>query len=223
MRPSAELEEEDEMNADRITFELLADALEYPNGGSGAAAREAAHRLSECCPELAAPLAELAGWLAEHGPEEAEERYTLLFDLSPVCTLHAGYHVFGEAYQRGELLAGLVGELREAGVDPGTELPDYFPTLLRLLPRLSEESRQELCADLLLPALARMEKPLANTPHSWGRVVAALAPLLRPLCGDLPVAEIPDFEQALCPPGCGAANRPDPLRSMPTVAGGARC
>ena len=95
------------MAIDRETLDQLAACLDYPCPETPALARRAAERLAGDHVAVARALWELAVWLETAPAGEAEERYTALFDLQPVCTLHAGYQVFGDTYQRGELLAGL--------------------------------------------------------------------------------------------------------------------
>src|ERR1035437_11124036 len=97
---------------DAALLEAVPAALEYP--GPGKAERPGtAGALTGAPPALASALHALSAYLAAASAGEAEERYTALFDLNPVCTLHAGYHLFGEDYKRGELLAGLAAELRD--------------------------------------------------------------------------------------------------------------
>jgi nitrate reductase delta subunit len=162
-------------------LELVASSLEYPNDRSIPLAREAAERAAPSSPELARAFERLAEWLQALPAGEAEERYTALFDLSPVCTLHAGYHLFGETYQRGALLAGLAAELRKAEVEERGELSDFIPTLLRLLPRQSEEDRATLVDYILLPALLRMDTALKESTSPWAGVLRALPKMLAPL------------------------------------------
>lgn len=133
----------------------------------------------------------LAEYLERVGRAKAEERYTGLFDLSPVCTLHVGYHLFGDAYGRGELLAGLVGELRGVGVPLGDDIPDFLPLLLRLVGRVqSDENRAIFLEDVLLPGLEKMIEALGDTGDPWGELVRALPELLRELHGEIPTKEV---------------------------------
>jgi nitrate reductase molybdenum cofactor assembly chaperone NarJ/NarW len=149
-------------SADLVLLDALAFLLEYPSADSAAEARRAADRASHREPAVAGILERLADFI-EGDPRRAEERYTRLFDLSPACPLYAGYHLFGEDYSRGALLAGLQGELRRVDVDPGTELPDYLPTLLRLLGRLEDaDERDLLVTSLILPSLEKMISGLAQ-------------------------------------------------------------
>jgi nitrate reductase molybdenum cofactor assembly chaperone len=134
---------------------------------------------------LGAAAAALAEDLDMRGAEWAAERYTVLFDMSPVCTLAVGYHVFGETYARGELLAGLTGELREHGVSCGDELPDHLPVLLQLLGSMPHaEDRRLLLSVVLLPGLEKMLQELESASDPWSGVVRMLPDLLRELFPD---------------------------------------
>lgn len=208
-------------------LELVASSLEYPSDQSVSLAAEAAKRAEVSGPALARALARLAEWLQAAPPGEAEERYTALFDLSPVCTLHAGYHVFGETYQRGVLLAGLSAELRTAEVAERSELSDFIPTLLRLLPRQRAEERATLVDYVLLPALVRMREALDGSTSPWADVLRALPDLLVPLGSGEDVASrilasAPDglrlYTEAADQPERGDSHRPP--RDVPVAAVG---
>lgn len=164
------------MSADLL--ETVAASLEHPGPGKA----ETPGTAPGCVPPaLASALRELGAYLSAAPPGEAQERYAALFDLNPVCTLHAGYHLFGEDYKRGELLSGLAAELRRAEIPNGTELPDFFPTLLRLAARSDVEARSTLVDYLLLPALVKMTAALAESKSPWAAVVRALPSALAPL------------------------------------------
>lgn len=160
--------------ADAAVLETLAEALLYPSADQACRLRTAAHRLPDGHPAHEA-LTGLAEYLQSAPVGEPEERYTALFDLNPVATLHVGYHLFGDSYERGELLAGLSAEERRAGVEAGGELADFLPTVLRLLSRLEdEEARVVLIEIALLPALARINQALAESDAPWVRILRVL-------------------------------------------------
>lgn len=163
------------MGLDRNTLDLLADCLEYPRPDTAVRARQAAAAAASFRPGLAGPLWGLAVFLERTPLGEQEERYTALFDMNPLCTLHVGYHLFGDTYPRGEFLAGLGAELRRAGVSTNGDLPDFLPTVLRLLDRLDDpEGRRALQEAALLPALGRMSAALGESKDSWSQVLRAL-------------------------------------------------
>ncbi len=167
------------MPIDRESLTMLGGVLEYPGRGTAGLARQAADRLAGDHIALARALWDLAVWLETTTGGEAEERYTGLFDLNPVCTLHVGYQLFGETYQRGEFLAHLSRELRERGLDPGQELPDHLPNLLRLLAGVDEENATTLLEAALVPALQKMAEALADSQDCWSAILKALPGCLR--------------------------------------------
>ncbi len=157
-------------------LEDLAACLSYPSDGQADAARRAARAVSPESPVLGRALASLADFLDATPRWEAEELYTRLFDLDARVSLHVGWHLFGENYERGALLVGLAGELEAAGVDPGTELPDHLTVVLRLLARLPEgEGRQLLVEAIVAPALEAMRREVARSDAPWAAVLSALA------------------------------------------------
>jgi nitrate reductase assembly molybdenum cofactor insertion protein NarJ len=89
--------------------------------------------------------------------DEVQEIFTRSFDVQSITTLGVGYVMFGDDYKRGEMLVNLNRELRDAGIDPGTELPDHLPNVLRLIARWEDrELAAEFVEEILHPALERM-------------------------------------------------------------------
>lgn len=171
---------------DRALLEDVATCLEYPGEGYEEKKETARrHRGLDATPArraLGRALSGLALHMSEAGKSSSEEAYTRMFDLSPVCTLHLGYQLFGDSYERGELLARLVPEIRDAGIELEGELPDFLPVLLRLLARLGEEhdeDREALVEHLCLPALEKMTRALAESVDPWSAVIRSLPDLLR--------------------------------------------
>jgi len=89
--------------------------------------------------------------------DEVQEIFTRSFDVQAITTLGVGYVMFGDDYKRGEMLVNLNRELRDVGIDCGTELPDHLPTVLRLIARWEDrELVREFVEEILHPALERM-------------------------------------------------------------------
>lgn len=177
---------------DRPSLDLVALSLEYPDAFVRSVLGRARPDGSALGGELGGALSVLLSYLRLAPGHEPEERYTTLFDLSPVCTLHVGYHLFGDAYQRGALLAGLAAEMRRAEVPQKEgELPDFLPSLLRLVARTADAQDRARLVDLVLrPGLSRMAAALAESEAPWAGVVRALPAALAPLGAGLPEPEI---------------------------------
>jgi len=176
---------------DRELLEAVATCLEYPGAdfeGKATPARQPRPDASEAMARLGEAMKDLAAYLEREGEAVAEERYTQLFDLSPVCSLHLGYHLFGDAYERGELLAGLVRELTAARLDFAHELPDFLPTVLRLLPRMhDEQDRKLLVAFIIVPGLDKIVTALEDATDPWTSVLITLRAVILEL---VPVGKI---------------------------------
>ncbi|AFV76089.1 hypothetical protein YIM1640_14560 [Thermus oshimai] len=146
-------------------LEALALALDYPIPGR----LETLWRLWIECPR-GQPKKKLEQFLKEVEKlslGEWEELYTRTLDLTPTTAPYVGFAVYGESYQRGELLAALVRAFAEEGVDPGSELPDHLANVLRYLARAKRPLPELL--EILPKALAEMHKTLktldAKSPY----------------------------------------------------------
>ncbi len=179
--------------ATKTTNQWLVDlgaALEYPSVDTQQRCRLAAEALVGEHDELAETLTTLADWLSNAARGESEEWYSRLFDLSPVCTLNIGYHLFGEQYERGAFLAGLVSEHRDAGLEPPADLPDHLPAVLRLLHHLgSAEDAEILVSHAVLPALDRMLSDLKESEAPWIAVLKAIPATLESAFDTVGIAE----------------------------------
>ncbi len=161
---------------DTVTLDAIADCLRYPHSQSARQAQVAARGLAADHPQVAQAYRELADWIDNTHPDQVEEAYTVLFDLKPQCTLDLGHHVYGEAYQRGALLAGLVHELNHLGIDMRDELPDYLPTVLQMVGRLPDTEERQIFIDRILAvAIGRMKKVLGETKTPFAQALCALA------------------------------------------------
>ena len=121
---------------DRATLDARSPrCLEYPGRGI-AGARAASRRAHGRRPRRRWPRGALGpGRLAARPPRRRGRRSATraLFDLNPVCTLHVGYHVFGDTYPRGAFLVNLAARAARRRRRPRRRLPDHLPTVLRLL------------------------------------------------------------------------------------------
>lgn len=144
-------------------YSQLAASISYPLEGYVAAVEACDSDLKKEYPQAASYFAETARFVANADVTRLEEAYTATFDVNAVCHLDVGYQLFGEDYKRGALLVELSRVQREANSPVGTELADHLPSLLRLLPRMTNpEEREELARRLLLPAI---EKMIASFPE----------------------------------------------------------
>src|SRR5215469_15396248 len=120
-------------------FSLLAKLLRYPM-------EEYAHEAEECCafflddcPQVGTRLRDFLEQIRPLALEDVQVLYTATFDLNPVCSLELGWHLFGENYERGELMVKMRAELRRHSIEESGELPDHLTHALELLGRMEQE------------------------------------------------------------------------------------
>lgn len=168
-------------------YENLADLLDYPVADWQSRCDECKELLTAERESLVRQFSLFASETQRLSLSELQELYTRTFDLSPVCALDIGYHLFGENYKRGVFLANL--RETEAPFDLGQEhqLPDYLPVLLRLLTKLDdEELRSALIVDCMIPALEKMLKTLGEGENPYRHLIAAVNTKLKSEAGAYP-------------------------------------
>lgn len=153
-------------------YDGVADLLEYPGEDWDA-------RLSRCKRQLSAGHPDLVeDFLAFRQNVDAlsvtalQELYTHTFDLNPTCALEIGYHIFGENYKRGVLLARLRETESPYDLGQDRQLPDYLPVLLRLVARLDDrELRDALIREIMIPAVNKMARALGESENPYGHLL----------------------------------------------------
>lgn len=134
----------------------LAGLFDFPGPDYRPQAKRLLALLSENYPSAATEL-QLFLDVIPTSENSLQELYTRTFEIQSLTTLGIGYILFGDDYKRGDLLANLNREHGLVGTDCHGELADHLPNVLRLIPLLKDEDlREELVAELLLPAVAMM-------------------------------------------------------------------
>lgn len=110
--------------------------------------------------------------------EEAQELFTRTLDLNPVCSLELGWHLFGENYDRGLLMARLRRELAAHGIEENGELPDHLTHALPLLAAMPKVQAQEFAGAIIVPALEKMLAAFAGKQNCYESLLLALAETL---------------------------------------------
>lgn len=110
--------------------------------------------------------------------EEAQELFTRTLDLNPVCSLELGWHLFGENYDRGLLMARLRRELAAHGIEENGELPDHLTHALLLLAAMPVQQAIEFAGAIVVPALEKMLTAFAGKQNCYECLLLALAEVL---------------------------------------------
>jgi nitrate reductase molybdenum cofactor assembly chaperone len=182
-------------------YEILASSLEYPGEDWNTRLERCKQWLTIQEPDVAVQLLTFRRKVRKLPIEKLQELYTQTFDLNPVCTLDIGYHLFGENYKRGELLAKLRETEAPYELGQANQLPDHLPVLLRLLSKLEdEELRHALIGELLIPALGKMLEALSQTDNPYRDLIEVISNALKnevpegsASCQPAPGDEIPEL------------------------------
>jgi nitrate reductase molybdenum cofactor assembly chaperone len=137
-------------------LDALASILDYPGGTTLPEIHETAAVLSEEGGDVRRCVEQFLAGIEGQDIPGLEETYTRTFDISPLCCLECGWHLFGESYDRGGFLVEMRTKLRELGVEETTELPDHLSALLRLQGRLIPEEATVFADKRLKVAVQKM-------------------------------------------------------------------
>lgn len=138
-------------------YALMADLFDYPDPHYRNNVAAVYKFLIAAYPSAANDLSRFLELLPVQDVKTMQGLFTHTFDVQAITTLDIGYVLFGDDYKRGELLANLNREHREADNDCGTELADHLPNILRLMGKLTEEELlEELVQEIVGPAIKTM-------------------------------------------------------------------
>jgi nitrate reductase assembly molybdenum cofactor insertion protein NarJ len=102
---------------------------------------------------------------------------TAKFDMNPASALDLGWHLFGDAPERGAFMAALRDDLERVAVRESRELPDHLTHILALLAR-EDEDRAVRLAHLIAPAIENVRVALAGGKSPYAHVLAAVQTLV---------------------------------------------
>jgi len=160
-------------------FEALGTLLRYPSPAYQADAASCRTLLAEAEPEAGSLIGAFCESIHPLPLARLQELFTQTFDLNPVCSLEAGWHLYGEEYARGNFLVAVRGLLRDHGIEESCELPDHLTHLLPLLDRLEPGERRDFVERYIAPALAKMLAAFENKPTPFQNVLAAIEMVMR--------------------------------------------
>ncbi|HJM39792.1 MAG: molecular chaperone TorD family protein [Planctomycetota bacterium] len=166
------------MKTDGKVYDALSKLVTYPRPGFGEAAEEwiaVVANASEVAKEALQPFTE---FLKGKSDEEMEELFARTFDNSASAALETGWHVFGEAYERGGFLVKMRELLRENEITEGSELPDHLCHVMAVLARCDDVIASELSQNVAIPAVKKICVSLAANDNPYEPVLDAVLAVL---------------------------------------------
>ncbi|MFO0981318.1 MAG: nitrate reductase molybdenum cofactor assembly chaperone [Planctomycetota bacterium] len=162
------------MPAPTETLAAFAALLDYPGQVTLAEIEQLARTIQAAVPDARADLDSFVAFVRAYSPPELEEIYTSTFDGNAECALEVGWHLYGEAYQRGVFLVQMRDRLRRLGIEESTELPDHLTHVLRALARLDGAEHDRLARIAVMPAVAKMRDGLQARSSAYQALLQAL-------------------------------------------------
>lgn len=144
------------MTPRRAIFEQVAAMFRYPEEGAVEVAAAVQQELEDLCPAAARALRPWSDFVRDSGLAETQELFIRAFDMNPSGCPEIGWHLFGENYERGELLVELRSLLRELEIPETLELPDHLCHVLPVLARDEEGDATPLARRFVAPAIDKM-------------------------------------------------------------------
>jgi nitrate reductase delta subunit len=165
------------MTERRKLFEMFAGLLAYPESGAGYRLRLTDYR-GDPQSDFSNHLSAFISATENLSSTDMEELYTRTFDINPISSLEIGWHLYGEAYERGAFLVKMRDMLRQYGVPESTELPDHLVHVLHLLAKMDDGEADAFINSNLLPALRKMLDGFAKQSTPYEHVLRALLALV---------------------------------------------
>ncbi len=159
-------------------LDALASLLDYPGDQTLSEIHETAVSLQSIGGDVGRCVEKYLAGIDGQDIPALEETYTRTFDISPLCCLECGWHLFGESYDRGGFLVEMRGKLRELGVEETTELPDHLSALLRLQGRLIPDEAAVFADKRLKVAVQKMLDGFGDGNSPYRSLIEATSHLL---------------------------------------------
>lgn len=141
----------------REQYQILAPLFCYPDENYKSDVKKTEAFIRERYPQLEKEFRPFFDWVENTPIDEVEEVFSKTFHIQAICFLDLGYVLFAEDYKRGEFLVQMKRELAEANVDPGNELADNLPNVLRWMSVMeNDQFLEEFSLRVLKHALGKM-------------------------------------------------------------------
>ncbi|TAK57774.1 MAG: nitrate reductase molybdenum cofactor assembly chaperone [Bacteroidetes bacterium] len=158
-------------------YTMFSKLFAYPEEGYREAMREAGNALTVPDCGLVQSKEQLDAFLQKTNEltlDDFEELYTRTFDINPVANLEIGWHLWGEAYERGAFLVNMRTLLKQHGITESSELPDHLTHVLAALGKMERNEAQEFTATFLKKALDKIVEGFKEKENPYEHLLLAL-------------------------------------------------
>ncbi len=161
-------------------YKYIADLFRYPTVDTLKSIRRVQEILAEKDVVLVAKFKPFVEFHSNKTLTYLEEYYIKTFDVQAICHLDIGYIIFGDDSKRGRFLFHIKEEQENANNNCGSDLADFLPNILTLLPKITDTDLvEELSVSILLPALLKINQKLEIENSIFNIPVEILISLLK--------------------------------------------
>ncbi len=172
-------------------YTILADLFQYPYEGFDKTVYKISTELKKKYSETESVLEVFVDFTKKTSYTEMQEHFMRTFEIKALCNLDVGFVLFGEDYKRGKFLVKIQQEHKKAGNDCGTELGDYLPNMLKLLPKIEDEKfAGELAYTLMIPAVKQMIMIFLDLKNPYLKLLHTLLMIMEKDFGNLDYNQI---------------------------------
>jgi len=123
-------------------------------------------------------------FIAETELTDLQEKFTQTFDMSPTTCLDLGWHLYGEAYERGAFMVKIRELLRMQEIPESSELPDHLTHVLAALDGLNDADCAEFVKKYVQPALTKIMDGFKDSDNRFQFVIRYIDELFKENFGD---------------------------------------
>jgi nitrate reductase molybdenum cofactor assembly chaperone len=117
-------------------------------------------------------------FISETAITELQEKFTQTFDMSPSTSLDLGWHLYGEAYERGAFMLKIRELLRIQGIKESSELPDHLTHVLAVIDGLNDSECGDFVHKYIQPAIKKIMDGFKDSKNPYQHVIQYIDELL---------------------------------------------
>jgi nitrate reductase assembly molybdenum cofactor insertion protein NarJ len=162
-----------------IQYTKLIPMLSYPNVDTISAVKRMENHGSKS-------LKTYLDFIADTSLSDLQEKFTQTFDMSPTTSLDLGWHLYGEAYERGAFMLKIRELLRMQGIEETSELPDHLTHVLAAMDGLSNVDCADFVHKYVQPALIKIMDGFKDSNNPYQHAIQYMDDLLKENFGNIP-------------------------------------
>ncbi|MBC8346109.1 MAG: nitrate reductase molybdenum cofactor assembly chaperone [Candidatus Marinimicrobia bacterium] len=102
---------------------------------------------------------------------DLQEKFTQTFDMNPATCLDLGWHLYGEAYERGAFMVKVRELLRDNQIEESSELPDHLTHVLSAIQVLDKDDQKSFIKKYVQPAMKKILAGFGESDNPYKQAI----------------------------------------------------